>query len=590
MNTQLHPETSVRPATPFLDLGLTTDLSKTVHAAGYSQPTPIQAKAIPTVLTGRDVLGCAQTGTGKTAAFALPILQHLAAHPPRGNRRPVRALILAPTRELAAQIGDNVERYATGTPLRHLVIFGGVGKHPQIGALRRGVDVLIATPGRLLDLMSEGAVSLDAVEHMVLDEADRMLDMGFLPDVRRILAKVPEKRQTLLFSATLPPEIEKLARQFLRDPERIAVDPVSSTCEPIEQSVYMIDQKLKTALLIHLLQDGSIDRALIFTRTKHGANRLAQKLTRSGISASAIHGNKSQSAREKTLLGLRSGEIRVVVATDLASRGLDVKGLSHVVNYDLPNEPETYVHRVGRTGRAGESGIAVALCAQDEQPYLRDIERLIGKKLVRRDDVDPADLPIPAEVEDTRRERPHQRRANDRAGASRGRRDRRSPARGSDGRAGGTSERNSADRVAHGNEERSGNRSYGRRSGGNDGAAARPRDDAASRRNDRRSDAATDRRRDERPQSTKPRHRDDSPARNREEGRTARGSRGYFGETVPDERSPAAGRQRARGRRTSAGTAKPGSGQPRTKSSDSQSPFQPRSDRRRSGGRGNARP
>ena len=573
MNTQLHPETSVRPATPFLDLGLTTDLSETVHAAGYSQPTPIQAKAIPTVLTGRDVLGCAQTGTGKTAAFALPILQHLAARPPRGKRRPVRALILAPTRELAAQIGDNVGRYAAGTPLRHLVIFGGVGKHPQIGALRRGVDVLIATPGRLLDLMSEGAVSLDAVEHMVLDEADRMLDMGFLPDVRRILARLPEKRQTLLFSATLPKEIEKLARQFLIDPERIAVDPVSSTCEPIEQSVYMIDQKLKTALLIHLLQDGSIDRALIFTRTKHGANRLAQKLTRSGISASAIHGNKSQSAREKTLLGLRSGEIRVVVATDLASRGLDVKGLSHVVNFDLPNEPETYVHRVGRTGRAGESGIAVALCAQDEQPYLRDIERLIGKKLQRRDDVAIEDLPRPAEIADDRRERSMNRRANEHPAQHRRERNGRAPGGRSDNRS-----------------RRDGERRQN----------ARPYESSPEPRNDQRQDATPGPRNDQRHDATsrgRGETREDGrtprPSREREDGRNRRRSRGYFGETVHEEGSQAPRGRRVRARSGPSGTAQPGAGRPRPRVDGEQGPSQagsgrPRRDRARS--RGNARP
>jgi ATP-dependent RNA helicase RhlE len=585
LNTQLHPETSVRPATPFLDLGLTTDLSETVHAAGYSQPTPIQAKAIPTVLTGRDVLGCAQTGTGKTAAFALPILQHLAARPPRSKRRPVRALILAPTRELAAQIGDNVGRYAAGTPLRHLVIFGGVGKHPQIGALRRGVDVLIATPGRLLDLMSEGAVSLDAVEHMVLDEADRMLDMGFLPDVRRILARLPEKRQTLLFSATLPKEIEKLARQFLIDPERIAVDPVSSTCEPIEQSVYMIDQKLKTALLIHLLQDGSIDRALIFTRTKHGANRLAQKLTRSGISASAIHGNKSQSAREKTLLGLRSGEIRVVVATDLASRGLDVKGLSHVVNYDLPNEPETYVHRVGRTGRAGESGIAVALCAQDEQPYLRDIERLIGKKLVRRDDVVLADLPRPAEVTDDRHDRRGPRSQQGQ------------PRRGRNGRAAGERSANRADRNGERRfERRTGPAADDRRSGrdmsGRDRSAPQqksetPREAAPRRSNDRRREAASPHR-----SETREDRRAKEPTRGSEDGRKYQRTTGYFGETVQlDGGQPARGR-RARARSASSSDAQPGAGYPRTKTGGDQGPTQSRNGRprrNRSRARGNAR-
>ncbi len=356
--------------------------------AGYEQPTPIQQAAIPLVLHGRDVLGCAQTGTGKTAAFALPILTHLLRDDGRARgkqrRNGLRALVLAPTRELAAQIGDNFGAYARGSDLRHLVVFGGVGKEPQIRALRRGVDVLIATPGRLLDLMSVGAVSLRNVQHVVLDEADRMLDMGFIHDIKRVMADVPDRRQTLLFSATIPPEIEQLAAQFLYKPQRVAVDPVSSTCEPIEQSVYFVEQPRKTDLLVEILKGRGIDRAIIFTRTKHGANRLARKLTKRDIPAEAIHGDKSQGARERTLAGLRSGDVRVVVATDLASRGLDVKGLSHVVNFDLPNEPESYVHRIGRTGRAGESGIAVSLCSETERPYLQDIEKLTKRRLVRR--------------------------------------------------------------------------------------------------------------------------------------------------------------------------------------------------------------
>jgi len=380
-------------AARFTDLPLDPSLQKAVQAASYGEPTPIQKAAIPLVLQGRDVLGCAQTGTGKTAAFALPILHHLLQHERRGG---IRALVLAPTRELAAQIGDNFAKYAKGSKLRHLVVFGGVGKEPQIRVLRRGVDVLIATPGRLLDLMSMGELTLQNVQHVVLDEADRMLDMGFIHDIKRVMAKVPDRRQTLLFSATIPAEIEKLAQAFLHKPQRVAVDPVSSTCEPIEQSVYFVDSGDKAALLIELLQDGAIDRALIFTRTKHGANRLAQKLSKRDIPASAIHGNKSQSAREKTLLGLRSGDVRVVVATDLASRGLDVKGLTHVVNYDVPNEPESYVHRVGRTGRAGESGIAVSLCSASERPYLQAIEKLTGRKLIRRS-VEDYGLPPPTD-------------------------------------------------------------------------------------------------------------------------------------------------------------------------------------------------
>jgi len=384
LNPNLASELPPAAARRFRDFPLAASLQEAVTAAGYATPTPIQEAAIPRLLEGRDVLGCAQTGTGKTAAFALPILHHLIQDPERSARRPVRALVLAPTRELAAQIGESFGRYAAGSGLRHLVVFGGVGKPPQVRALRRGVDVLVATPGRLLDLMNEGAVSLRSARHVVLDEADRMLDMGFIHDIRRVMGELPERRQTMLFSATLPAEIEVLARKFLWKPERITVDPVSSTCLPIEQSVYFVEATQKTALLVELLQDGAIDRALIFTRTKHGANRLAEKLTKRNIPASAIHGNKSQSAREKTLKGLRSGATRVVVATDLASRGLDVKGLSHVVNYDLPAEPESYVHRVGRTGRAGESGIAVALCAPSERVHLSAIERLTGRKLVRR--------------------------------------------------------------------------------------------------------------------------------------------------------------------------------------------------------------
>ncbi len=408
MNTNTASKPSPQAENGFLNMSLAPSLLAAVGTSGYTTPTPIQEAAIPHVLDGRDVLGCAQTGTGKTAAFALPILHHLMDHPGSGRRGSVRALVLAPTRELAAQIADSFGRYAKGSKLRHLVVFGGVGKEPQIRALKRGVEVLVATPGRLLDLMSMGVVSLSHVEHVVLDEADRMLDMGFIHDIKKVMAKVPEDRQTLLFSATIPKEIEGMAAKFLHKPKRIAVDRVSSTCDPIEQSVYFVDSASKSTLLVELLKDGAIDRALIFTRTKHGANRLAQKLTKRDIPASAIHGNKSQSARERTLLGLRSGETRVVVATDLASRGLDVKGLSHVVNFDLPNEPESYVHRVGRTGRAGESGIAVSLCSPAERPYLQAIEKLTGKKLIRRPVesyglTTPTEKATPADIANLRR-------------------------------------------------------------------------------------------------------------------------------------------------------------------------------------------
>ncbi len=368
---------------PFFDLGLLPALCRAVKGAGYTIPTPIQLAGIPLVLDGRDVLGCAQTGSGKTAAFALPILDYLLREPRERGQDGVRALILAPTRELAAQIGDCFSTYGAGTSITNMVVFGGVNKNPQARALRRAPDVLVACPGRLLDLMQNDGLRLDDVEIVVLDEADRMLDMGFIHDVRKIFAKLPEERQTLLFSATMPKEIERLAQSILFEPERIAVDPIASTAEPIHQSVYFVDSKQKQSLLANLLRGEEVERALVFTRTKHGANRVAEKLERAGIPAQAIHGNKSQGARERAMAGFRSGEIRVVVATDLASRGIDVKELSHVINFDLPNISETYVHRVGRTGRAGASGIAISLCSDEERPYLRDIEKLTGTRLQR---------------------------------------------------------------------------------------------------------------------------------------------------------------------------------------------------------------
>ena len=366
-------------------LDLSPALAAAVCAAGYAEPTPIQKKAIPHVFAGRDVLGCAQTGTGKTAAFALPILDSVLADEPRSSRSGIRALVLAPTRELAAQIGASFAKYAPRGSVRCHVIFGGVGKGPQVQALRRGLDVLVATPGRLLDLMHERAVDLSRVETFVLDEADRMLDMGFLPDVRRIAAALPTRRQTLLFSATMPAEIRALAERLLVNPVEVAVDRVSSTVAPLEQYVYFVEGPRKSDLLLSLLEGGSIERALVFTRTKHGANRLAQKLVRARISADAIHGNKSQPARERALASFKRGATRVVVATDIAARGIDVKDLPHVVNFDIPHEPETYVHRVGRTGRAGASGTAVSLCSSNERPMLAAIERLTQKKLERRD-------------------------------------------------------------------------------------------------------------------------------------------------------------------------------------------------------------
>ena len=366
-------------------LDLSPALSAAVCAAGYAEPTPIQKKAIPHVFAGRDVLGCAQTGTGKTAAFALPILDNVLADEPRSGPNRIRALVLAPTRELAAQIGASFAKYAPRGSVRCHVIFGGVGKGPQVQALRRGLDVLVATPGRLLDLMQERVVDLGHVETFVLDEADRMLDMGFLPDVKRVAAALPRRRQTLLFSATMPAEIRALAERLLVNPVEVAVDRVSSTVAPLEQYVYFVENPRKSDLLLSLLEGGSIERALVFTRTKHGANRLAQKLVRARISADAIHGNKSQPARERALASFKRGATRVVVATDIAARGIDVKDLPHVVNFDIPHEPETYVHRVGRTGRAGASGTAISLCGSNERPLLAAIERLTRTKLERRE-------------------------------------------------------------------------------------------------------------------------------------------------------------------------------------------------------------
>jgi ATP-dependent RNA helicase RhlE len=396
----------------FETLGLSQALVAAVHAAGYREPTPIQQQAIPHVFSGRDVLGCAQTGTGKTAAFALPILDALLAEDAGAPRGRIRALVLAPTRELAAQIGASFAKYAPRGRVRTHVVFGGVGKGPQVQALRRGLDVLVATPGRLLDLMGEGCVDLRGVETFVLDEADRMLDMGFLPDVRRIVAALPKQRQTLLFSATMPDEIRRLAERLLVNPVEVAVDRIASTVAPLEQYVYFLDTGRKAELLLALLADGSIERALVFTRTKHGANRLAQKLVRARIEADAIHGNKSQSARERALASFKRGTTRVVVATDIAARGIDVKDLPHVVNFDLPHEPETYVHRVGRTGRARAAGTAVSFCSRDERPLLSAIERLTQTPLGRLElpaGLAAAAIPAPesGRPERAHRERPH---------------------------------------------------------------------------------------------------------------------------------------------------------------------------------------
>ncbi len=359
----------------FQDLKLIDPLLRAVRAEGYTVPTPIQEKAIPHVLVGKDIVGCAQTGTGKTAAFALPILQRLiAANRPRGV---LRVLVLSPTRELAAQISESFTAYGRHTGLKSLVIFGGVGQQPQEQALRRGADILVATPGRLLDLMNQGIVRLNTIEIFVLDEADRMLDMGFIHDVRKVIAKLPTKRQTLLFSATMPSDIQDLADHILIDPVRVEVTPQATTVETIEQSVFFVEKQDKRALLEHLLNDRAIRRALVFTRTKHGADKLVKQLDNANIQAQAIHGNKSQTARERALANFKEGKTRVLVATDIAARGIDIDDVTHVINYDLPNIPESYVHRIGRTARAGASGIAYSFCDAEERAYLRDIEKLI---------------------------------------------------------------------------------------------------------------------------------------------------------------------------------------------------------------------
>ncbi|MBS5549379.1 MAG: DEAD/DEAH box helicase [Oscillospiraceae bacterium] len=361
----------------FQTLGLCAPILTALEEHGYERPSPIQEKAIPPALAGRDVLGCAQTGTGKTCAFAAPILQRLSASRVQGH--PLRALILTPTRELAIQIEESFLAYGKHLSLRCAVIFGGVGQNPQVEALGRGVDILVATPGRLMDLYQQGFVKLDQLEIFVLDEADRMLDMGFIHDVKKILKWLPKQKQTMLFSATMPPEITELVNSLLHDPVRVAVDPVSSPVEAIEQSVYFVDKNNKTKLLAHLIRELDVKNALVFTRTKHGANKVARDLAKAGITAAAIHGNKSQTARQQALADFKAGKIQCLVATDIAARGLDIEELSHVFNYNLPEVPETYVHRIGRTGRAGREGVAVAFCDFGEKPLLRDIEKLMGR-------------------------------------------------------------------------------------------------------------------------------------------------------------------------------------------------------------------
>ncbi|MDB4402479.1 DEAD/DEAH box helicase [Algibacter sp.] len=364
----------------FQSLGLSEALLKAVSKKGYTTPSPIQQKAIPPVLAGKDVLASAQTGTGKTAGFTLPLL-HILSENPKEKFRPVRALILTPTRELAAQVYANVREYSEFLNLRSAVIFGGVNQKPQAAAIRQGIDILVATPGRLLDLQNQGLLSLKRVEIFVLDEADRMLDMGFLRDIERIIKSMPEKRQNLMFSATFSKDIKKLAHGILNHPVHVEATPENTTVEAISQKVYRVAKGLKTGLIIKLISDGNWKQVLVFGRTKHGANKLCEKMVKAGITAAAIHGNKSQGARTKALAGFKSGRVRVLVATDIAARGLDIPLLPHVINFELPNIPEDYVHRIGRTGRAGASGEALSLVSADETSFLRGIEKLIEMKL-----------------------------------------------------------------------------------------------------------------------------------------------------------------------------------------------------------------
>nr|WP_310589846.1 DEAD/DEAH box helicase [Dyadobacter sp. CY343] len=366
----------------FQELNLIEPITKALKEEGYDTPTPIQAKAIPIILDQKDLLGCAQTGTGKTAAFAIPMLQ-LLHNKPVGNaeRQRIRALILTPTRELAIQIGESFAAYGRYTGLKHTVVFGGVGQKPQTDALRKGIDILVATPGRLLDLITQGFIKLNQLEFFVLDEADRMLDMGFVHDVKKVIKLLPQQRQSLFFSATMPPAIVALANTILIQPVKVEVTPVSSTADTIRQSVFFVDKSDKNNLLLHILKDQSISTALVFTRTKHGADKVVKVLRKAGVTSEAIHGNKSQNARQNALKNFKSQTTRVLVATDIAARGIDVDDLTHVINYEIPNVPETYVHRIGRTGRAGAKGIAFSFCDREEKLFLRDIHKLIAKNI-----------------------------------------------------------------------------------------------------------------------------------------------------------------------------------------------------------------
>lgn len=364
----------------FKNLGLSDALLKAVSDKGYTTPSPIQQKAIPVVLQGKDVLASAQTGTGKTAGFTLPMIDRLLSNPRQGKRK-IRALVLTPTRELAAQVYENVKEYSKYVDIKSTVIFGGVNQNAQVRTIRQGVDILVATPGRLLDLEDQGLLSLSNIEFLVLDEADRMLDMGFIHDIKKVLKMIPAQRQNLLFSATFNKDIKKFANSILNNPVLVEATPENTTAEKVEQKTYRVDKARKTEMLTKFILEGDWDQVLVFTRTKHGANRLSQKLDKAGISSAAIHGNKTQNARVKALAGFKSGKVRVLVATDIAARGLDIPLLPHVINYELPNVPEDYVHRIGRTGRAGASGQAISLVGVDEVEYVRGIEKLLGEKL-----------------------------------------------------------------------------------------------------------------------------------------------------------------------------------------------------------------
>lgn len=407
----------------FKELGLAEPILKALETEGYTHPTPIQEQAIPILLEGKDLLGVAQTGTGKTAAFGIPILHHLYERISLSqNKRKVKALVVTPTRELAIQIGESFTAYGRHTGLKNTVIFGGVKQGKQVNALRAGVDIIIATPGRLLDLMNQGFITFRDLEFVVLDEADQMLDMGFIHDIKKIIAKLPAKRQSLFFSATMPKSIVELSRKMLGDFERVTIKPEQATAEKVEQGVYFVSKPNKPKLLVHLLEQRPSDSVLVFSRTKHGANKIVKKLDQAGIRSAAIHGNKSQVARQKALGAFKDGKLKVLVATDIAARGIDVEELSLVVNYDLPNVSETYVHRIGRTGRASASGIALSFCDREERPYLRDIEKLIKQEVPRMpehqfvDDGDDQEQTEPQRRPQQRNSRPNPNRNRNNSG------------------------------------------------------------------------------------------------------------------------------------------------------------------------------